>query len=117
MELLDLVNSYSFSISNDLIQIVKFPTQTPDCDSHSPSLLDFFFSSDASICCPMAFPPLVNSDHVVSVSIDFSITPKRDAPFHSMAYDHSRADWYGLCNHLRDVPREDIFKACVRYFL
>ena len=51
---------YSFSISNDLTQIVNLPTQIPDCDSHSPSLLDFFLSSDASICCPMAFPPLVN---------------------------------------------------------
>ena len=33
---------YNFSISNDLTQIVNFPTQIPDCDSHSPSLLDFF---------------------------------------------------------------------------
>ena len=27
-----------------------------------------------------------------------------------MAYDYSRADWDGLCDHLRDVPWEDIFK-------
>ena len=59
---------YSFFISNDLTQIVNFPTQIPDCDSHSPSLLDFFLSSDASICCQMAFPPLVNSNHVVLLS-------------------------------------------------
>ena len=52
----------------------------------------------------MAFPPLVNSDHVVSVSIDFLITPKQDAPFHCMACDHSRADCGGLHDHLRDVP-------------
>ena len=31
---------YNFSISNDLTQIVNFPTQIPDCDSHSPALLD-----------------------------------------------------------------------------
>ena len=60
----------NFSISNDLTQIVNFPTQIPDCDSHSPALLDFFLSSDASICSTVAFPPLGNSDHVaVSVSI------------------------------------------------
>ena len=117
MELLDLVNSYSFSISSDLTEIVKFPTQSPDCDPHSPSLLDFFLSSDASICCPMDFPPLINFDHVVSVSIDFSVKPKGDAPFHSMAYDRFCADWDGLCDHLRNVPWEDIFKVCVRYFL
>ena len=63
---------YNFSISNDLTQMVNFPTRIPDCDSHSPALLDLFLSSDASICSTMAFPPLGNSDHVVaSVSIDF----------------------------------------------
>ena len=103
--------SYNFSISNDLTQIVNFPTRIPDCDSHSPALLDFFLSSDASICSTMAFPPLGNSDHVVvSVSIDFPINSKQDTPFHCMAYDYSCADWDGLRDHLRDVPWEDIFK-------
>ena len=60
----------------------------------------------------MAFPPLGNYDHaVVSVSIDFSIKSKQDAPFHSIAYDYSCADWDGLCDHLRDVAWEDIFKV------
>ena len=96
---------YNFSISNDLTQMVNFPTRIPDCDSHSPALLDLFISSDASICSTMAFPPLGNSDHVVvSVSIDFPINSKRDAPFHRIAYDYSHADWEGLHDHLRDVP-------------
>ena len=61
-----------FSISNGLTHMVNFPTQIPNCDSHSPALLDLFFSSDSSICSTMAFPPLGCSDHVVvSVSIDF----------------------------------------------
>ena len=102
---------YNFSISNDLTQIVNFPTRIPDCDSHSPALLDLFISSDASICSTMAFPHLGNSDHVVvSVSIDFPINSKQDIPFHRMAYDYSCADCDGLCDHLRDVPWEDIFK-------
>ena len=59
----------------------------------------------------MAFPSLGNSDHVVvSVSIDFPTNSQQDAPFHRIAYDYSRADWDGLCDHLRDVPWEDIFK-------
>ena len=33
--------------------------------------------------------------------------------FHRIAYDYSRADWDGLCDHLRDVPWEDIFKPGV----
>ena len=52
--------------------MVNFPSQIPDCDSHSPALLDLFISTDASICSKMAFSPFGNSDHVVaSVSIDF----------------------------------------------
>ena len=57
---------YNFSISNDLTQMVNFPTQVPDCDSHSPVLLDLFISSDASICSTMAFFPLENSDHIAA---------------------------------------------------
>ena len=101
---------YDFSISNDLTLMVNFPTWIPDCDSHGPAFLDFFLSSDASICSTMAFPPLGNSDHVVSVSIDFPTNSQQDAPFHRIAYDYSRADWDGLRDHLRDVPWEDIFK-------
>ena len=78
---------YNFSISNDLTQIVNFPTWILDCDSHSPALLDFFLSSDPSICSTMALPPLGNSNHVVvSVSIDFLINSKQDSPFHCVAF-------------------------------
>ena len=63
MELIDLVNSVI--ISNDLTQMVSFPTRIPGCDSHSPALLDLFISSGASICSTMAFPLLGNFDHVV----------------------------------------------------
>ena len=102
---------YNFSISNDLTQIVNFPTRIPDCDSHSPALLDLFLSSNANICSTMAFPLLENSDHVVvSVSIDFPTNSQQDAPFHRIGRDYSRADWDGLCDHLRNVPWEDIFK-------
>ena len=103
---------YNFSISNDLTQMVNFPTRIPDYDSHSAALLDLFLSSDASICSTMAFAPLGNSDHVVvSVSIDFPTNSQQDAPFHRIASDYSCADWDGFRDHLRDVPWEDIFKC------
>ena len=107
-----LVNSVMvFFISSDLTQIVNFPTRIPNCDSHSPALLDLFISSDASICSTMAFPPLGKFDHVVvSVSINFPVNSKQDTQFHRIAYDYSRADWDGLRDHLRDDPWEDIFK-------
>ena len=74
--------------------MVNVPIRIPDCDSHSLVLLDLYFSSDASICSTtMAFPPLGNSDHVVvSVTIDFPTNSQRDAQFHRIAYDYSRAD-------------------------
>ena len=40
--------SYNFSISNDLTQMVNFPTRIPDYDSHSLTLLDLFLSSNAN---------------------------------------------------------------------
>ena len=75
VELINLVNSYNFCISNDLTQMVNFCTRIPDCDSHSPAFLDLFISSDAGIFSTMAFPPLGNSDHVVvSCSIGFVVS-------------------------------------------
>ena len=59
----------------------------------------------------MPFPSFGNSDHVVvSVSIDFLSYSQWDASFHCIGCDYSGADWDGLCDHLRDVPWEDIFK-------
>ena len=73
--------------------------------------MDFFLSSDTSICSKIAFPPLGNSDHVVvSVSIDFTSNSQQDSLFHCIAYNYSCADWDGLHDHLRDVPWENIFK-------
>ena len=68
--------------SNNHTQMVNFPTQFPDYDSHSPALLDLFISSDTSICSTMAFPPLGISDHfVVLVSVEFPSNSQWDAHF------------------------------------
>ena len=91
--------------------MVNFPTRIPDCVILIVLLSDLFLSAGASVCSAMAFPALGNSDYVVvSVSIDFPSNSRRDAPFHCIAYDYSRTDWDGLCDHLRDVPWENIFK-------
>ena len=91
--------------------MVNFPTRIPDCDSHSPAVLDSFLSSETSICSAKAFLVLGNCDHiVVSISIDFPSNSQHVALFHHIAYDYSCADWESLRDHLRDVPCEDILK-------
>ena len=77
---------YNFSTSNDLSQMVNFPAQISDCDSHSPALLDLFVSSEVSICSTMSFPLLGNSDYVISISINFPSNSKWNAqvPLHSL---------------------------------
>ena len=91
--------------------MVNFPTQIPDCDSHSPALLDLFLCSDTSIYSIMVLPPLRDSDHVfVSVSTDFLLNSKCGTLFHRIVYDYSCADWDGLHDQLRDVSCKDIFK-------
>ena len=102
---------YNFSISKDLTQMVNFLTWILGCDSHSAALLDLFISSDISICSTMTLLPLGNSDHiVVSVSIDFPQISQQDVLSHLIAFEYSHADWDDLCDHLKDVPWEDIFK-------
>ena len=91
--------------------MLNFPTWIPNYDYYSPTFLDLFVSFDASICSTIAFPSLGNSGHVfVSRSIDFLSNSNRDIAFHHIAYHYSCADWNSLCDHLRDVPWEDIFK-------
>ena len=96
--------------------MVNFLTRIPDRDSHHLALLNFFLSSDASICSTMRPPPAprpppqLGNSNQVAVSFDFSSNSQRDAQFHCIAYDYSCADWDGLRDNLRDVPWKDIFK-------
>ena len=85
--------------------MVIVPTWIPDCDFHSPALLDLFVSFDASICSVLAFLGKLLSQ--------FSSNSKGDALFHCIANGYFCGDFDGLCDHLRDVPREDIFKLGV----
>ena len=67
----------------------------------------FFFLTLIFVLSTMAFHPLVNSN-VVSVSIDFPSKWQWDVLFRHIDYDYSCADWDSLCDHLRDVPWEDV---------
>ena len=101
--------SLDFSISNDPTQMLNFPTWIPDFPPFLLFRISFFLlrlvftlQGPCSIWKFWSF--------VVSVYIDFSSNSKWDAPFHCISYDCSCADQDCLCDHLRDVPWEDIFK-------
>ena len=81
--------------------MVNFPTWI--CDSHSPALLDLFLLILVLVLQWLFL-------HWEILIIDSPTNSKWDGPFHCIAYDYSHADWDSLCNHLRDVPWEDIFK-------
>ena len=109
VELIDLVSSYNCSISTDLTQMVNFPTRIPDCDSHSPAVLDLFISSDATICSTVT-SPIRKLWSCCCLTFYFPSNSQRDPSFHCIAYKYSCAGWDGLHDHLRHVLWEDIFK-------
>ena len=106
------MNSYNFSISNDLTQIFKSPTwitifKSPD------RLLGLLLSSDTSICSTVTFHQLGNADPVATQFqslFNRSINSKWNAPFNYVACGYSCANYNGPCDHLREAPLEDIFK-------
>ena len=109
---------YNFSISNDLTKMVNFPTWIPYCDSHTVMVLLFFISFfSCNYLFYSCFPSVGKYDHFVVlwdvlfhlIDYDFS-SSQRDVPFHLIDYDFSSADWDGRCDHLRDIPWEDILK-------
>ena len=110
VELIDMANSFTFKLHTTLLRWLTFLLGS---QTMILAVLVFWISffPDASICSTIVLPPLGNSDHVVvSVSIDFPSNSQWNALFHHIAYDYSCADCDSLHDHLRDVPREDIFK-------
>ena len=86
----DRPSELCYLISNDLTQMVNFPTWTLDSDSQSCSF--GFISSASSFYSTVVFPSLRNSDHVLI----FPVNSKGYGPFQCTSYDYSCADWDGL---------------------
>ena len=108
VEMVDLVN---FVISNKRTQMVNFPTQIWEFDSHNPAILDFFFFWRWYLFCN-GFPSLEKFWSCCCLSFHWrSMKFTMGCLFHCVFYEYSRADWDGLCDHLRDFPWEDIFKV------
>ena len=114
MELIDLVNSYNFSISNNLTQMVNFPTRIPDCDSLSPALLDLFISSYF-----LVFVLQWLSLHLESLIIFLSQFPLTFHHTHNRMphFIEFRPDWNGLCDRLREVAWKESLNSVLLLLL
>ena len=108
MELTDLVNSVIIFLSQTtLLRWITF--QIPNCDFHSPTLLDLFISFDASIC----------STDSLHWEILIMLLPQFPLVFHQF-HNGMPISWWSvwlfsycwgyLHDHLTDIPWEDIFK-------
>ena len=110
VELIDLVNSVIIFLS----QMTLLRWLTFLCRSQTVILIALLFLTYfilLMLVFVMTFPSLGISDHVfVSVFIGFLSNSQQDALLDCMVYDYSCADWDGLCDHVRDVPWEDVFK-------
>ena len=47
---------------------------------------------------------------MVSVFVNSVVSSEKDAPYHRKVLDNRKADWDGFCDHLRDIPWNDIYK-------
>ena len=97
----------------DLTTMVNFPNRIPDCDSHSPVLLDFFIL--LTLVFVLQSFPSIGKPWSCCLSFHwFSSNSKQDAPTGCPVLSYSLwlfSCWvHGLCDHLRDVPWEDIFR-------
>ena len=100
---------YKFGISNDLTQMVYFPTWLIDVTV--TGLLFWIYLFSMTLVFYNVFPSNGKFWSCCCLSFhNFPINSKQDALLHCIAYDYSYADWNGLRDHLRDVTREDIFK-------
>ena len=91
---------YNFSISNNLTQMINFPTGILDCVYHGSALLDLYISFD------LVFVLQWLSPHWKNTVMFLSLFP--------FTFLHTQKgmllDWDGLHGHLRDAAWTDVFQ-------
>ena len=98
------IEALTFSILNDLEQIISQPTHIPDRYDHSANILDLFFTSNPSRCKCTISPPIGSSDHtLINVSI-LTAPPPPAAPSKRKYWHLNKADWNNLRNFFSDFP-------------
>ena len=99
--------AHSFSVLNDLEQIIQHPTRVPDRHDQTPNPLDLFFTS-----CPLNYQysisaPLGSSDHTL-ISVSSSLAPPPPIPSTKRQLWHFEdAQWTDMREFFRDFPWDD----------
>ena len=102
------IEAYSFSLLNDLEQIIKHPTRVPDRHDQSSNILDLFLTTNPSHYNYTISAPLGSSDHnLISVSSDWARPPPLP-PSKRQLWHFERANWL----HLRDFYSNFSWSDC-----
>ena len=101
------VEALTFSILNDLEQIITHPTHISDRHDHTTNTLDLSFTSNPLHYNNTISPPIGCSDHIL-VNITFLTTTSSHltAPTKRQYWHFNSTDWTGLRNFFSDFPLE-----------
>ena len=98
----------TFSILNDLEQLVQHPTRIPDRLGDRPNILDLFLTSNPSAYSVNLFSPLGSSDHnLISVTCPIAPVLPPDPPSPRRLWHFGAADWEALRQYFFDFPWND----------
>ena len=96
--------AYSFSLLNDLEQIIQHPTRVPDRHDQSSNILDLFLTSKPSHYTYTISAPVGSSDHnLISVSAAWARPPPLP-PTKRRLWHFERAQWALLRSFFLDFP-------------
>ena len=91
--------------------MVSFPTWILDCDSQSPSFLDILLASDTSVCCTMACTISLYWKFLIMLLSQFLLIVCQTQNGMPCFILNSCDGQDGLCDHLRNVTCDNIFKC------
>ena len=101
------IEAHSFSVTNEMEQLIKHPTRVPDRHDHAANILDLFFTSNSSNYSYSVSAPLGSSDHkVISVTCSFS-SPPPVPPTERQLWYFKQAQCDNIRTLIPDFPWED----------
>ena len=105
------VEAHSFSVINEMEQIIKHATRVPDRHDHASNTLDLFFTSNPTHYSYSISAPLGSSDHnLISVSCSFSSPPPLPSTTRRLWFK-KKAQQTNISSFLLDFPWDSCFSS------